>query len=114
MSQADSALHSLPGADLVLRGLDDFAHFRATAEAALIEVAATRLRALGLPVRAIPAGECDAELRLYARLGALYPDREPYGLYSAWLDQLDSFVSALTALRGRTPPTGAADRRSRL
>jgi hypothetical protein len=112
MSPPDSVLHGLPGGDLVLRGLDDFAHFRATAEAALIEVAPTRLRALGLPVRAIPASECDAELRLYARLGAQYPDREPYGLYSAWLDQLDSFVSALTHLRERAAPAGAAERRS--
>jgi hypothetical protein len=88
------ALAALPGGDLVERGLDDLAHGRATAEAALIEIADTRLRSLGLPVPAARP-EPDAELRLYAR----HPDRDPYGIYCAWLDQLDSFVSALVRQR---------------
>jgi len=99
MSAPDGALDALPGADLVLRGLDDLAGRRATPEAALVEVARTRLRRLGLPV-ADAVEEGDAELRLYARLGARHPDRDPYVLYCGWLDQLDSFVWALTRRRG--------------
>jgi hypothetical protein len=100
MSAADSSLEALPGGDLVQRGLDDLGDGRATAEAALVEVAGARLRSLGLPV---PESACgaEAELRLYARLGARDPDRDPYPLYCAWLDQLESFVSALVQLRER-------------
>jgi hypothetical protein len=101
MSAADQSLHDLPGADLVLRGVDDLVHARSTPESALCEVARTRLRALGLPVPEATPSPVDAELRLYARLGAQYPDRDPYVLYCAWLDQLDSFVSALTRVRER-------------
>jgi len=104
MSTQDDSLHGLPGADLVLHGLEDLAHGRATPEAALIEVARTRLRSLGVPVPDAPTAEVDAELRLYARLGARHPDRDPYSLYCAWLDQLDSFLSALTHQRERVQP----------
>ena len=103
MSAPDRSLHELPGADLVLRGLEDLADGRATPEAALIEVARTRLRSLGLPVPEAPTAEGDAEIRLYARLGARQPDRDAYALYCAWLDQLASFLSALTHQRERTP-----------
>ena len=101
MSVGDGSFADLPGADLVLRGVDDLAHARSTPEAALCEVARTRLRSLGLPVPDVPADEGDAELRLYARLGARHPDRDAYVLYCAWLDQLDSFVWALTRVRER-------------
>ena len=94
-------LEELPGADLVLRGLEDLARTRSTPEAALVEVAGTRLRSLGLMVPEAPAARVDAELRLYERLGARHSDRDPYPVYCAWLEQLDSFVSALTQLRER-------------
>jgi len=89
-----------------VRSLEDLAHSRATPEAALIEVARTRLRSLGLPVPEAPASRGDAELRLYARLGARHPDRDPYVLYCAWLDQLESFASALSQRRERGRRTG--------
>src|SRR5687767_5308172 len=101
MSADDEWLAALPGADLVLRGLTDLASARPTPEAALCEVARTRLRSLGLAIPEAPAVVEEPELRLYARLGTRHPDRDPYPLYCAWLDQLDSFVSALTQLRER-------------
>ncbi len=101
MSPPADLLEGLPGADLVRRGLEDLAHARATPEAALIEVARSRLRSLELPVPEAPTAPGDAELRLYARLGACHPDRDPYVLYCAWLDQLDSFLSALEQQRAR-------------
>lgn len=105
MSVPASFPDGLPGADLVQRGLEDLARALATPEAALIEVARTRLRSLGLPVPEAPADSGDAELRLYGRLGARHPDRDPYVLYCAWLDQLDSFVWALTHARERVRST---------
>lgn len=92
-------LEHLPGADLVLRGLEDLAAGSATPEAALVEIATTRLRSLGVEVSGAVAGAQAPELELYARLGARHPDRDPYGVYCAWLDQLASFLSALELLR---------------
>jgi hypothetical protein len=97
---ADS-IEGLPGADLVLRGLEDLASAQATPEAALIEVARTRLRSLGMPVPDRGAAEGDAELRLYDRLSSRHRDRDPYVLYCAWLDQLVSFLAALGQRRER-------------
>jgi hypothetical protein len=86
-------IDDLPGAELVLRGLDDAAAGRESAEALLVEIAAPRLRELGLPVPDSLEGT-DAELRLYASLGrsgAL----DPSGEYNALLRRLTSFVHAL-------------------
>ena len=94
MTLSGQGFEGLPGADLVARGLDDLAHERPTAEAALVEVARTRLAELGLSVRERTVGDQDAELVLYARLGARYPNRDAHALYCAWLDQLVSFLAA--------------------
>lgn len=94
-------LDGLPGADLVTQGLVDLAGGQATAEAALVEVARTRLRELGLAVLGTTLGGEDAELALYARLGERHRDDDPYGVYCAWLDQLVSFLSALEHRRAR-------------
>ncbi len=88
-------LEGLPGADLVVKGLEDLAHSRPTAEAALVEAARTRLADLGLTIDGRTVGDQDAELVLYARLGVRFPGRDPYVLYCASLDQLVSFMSAL-------------------
>jgi len=106
MTAAAASLAGLPGSDLVLRGLEDLGAARATAEAALVEVAPSRLRSLGVFVPEGPTGPGEAELRLYARLGERHPDRDPYVLYCAWLDQLDSFLSALTRLREQSRHAG--------
>jgi hypothetical protein len=90
---------ALPGGDLIERGVEDLARGLNTAEAALVEVAHTRLSALGVQVPDIEESDTAAELRLYARLASRHPERDPYPLYSAWLEQLDSLLWALTALR---------------
>lgn len=97
----DPSIAALPGADLVRRGLVDLARGDVTAESALCEVARTRLRSLGLPMPEASTPQVDAELRLYELLGERHPERDPYPLYCAWLEQLDSFVWALTRLRER-------------
>jgi hypothetical protein len=103
MSAAERLFEDLPGGDLVRRGLDDLASARATPEAALVEVARSRLCSLGLTVPDAPVSAVDAELRLYERLGARHPDRDAYPVYCAWLEQLASFVAALTQMRERFP-----------
>lgn len=87
-------LSAYPGGDLVARGLVDLRVGRASAEAALVEVAWTRLAELGLPVARRKIEGRDAELVLYARLGVRDPQGDVYGTYCAWLDQLVSFLSA--------------------
>jgi len=98
-------LAELPGADLVVRGLAGLARGAATPEAALVEVARSRLRALDMPVPEASSAVGDAQLRLHARLGDCHPDRDPYALYCAWLDQLVSFLAALSQLREWERPT---------
>lgn len=88
-------LDGLPGADLVLRNLADLAEGEPTAEAALVEVARTRIERLGLALAGSTIGANDAGFALYARLQARESDRNAYGLYDAWLDQLVSFLAAL-------------------
>ncbi|HUP21559.1 MAG TPA: hypothetical protein VNB06_01305 [Thermoanaerobaculia bacterium] len=93
-------LAGLPGADLVAPGLVDRRRGRESPEAALVEVAHGRLRALGL-AEALPPPQPLPELRLYERLGQKYPGRDPYPIYCAWLEQLDSFLWAMYAVRRR-------------
>lgn len=83
-------LTGLPGEDLVRRGLADVAQGRDTPEATLLCLASRRLSALGLPVPPTANGE----LHLYRQLAARAPDRDPYPLYAAWLETLDSFLAA--------------------
>lgn len=99
MSGSERRLEELPGADLVLRGLEDISGGQLTPEAALVEVARSRLEALGLSIPDTPAEADAAEIRLYERLGMRHRDRDPYPVYCAWLDQLDSFVWALVNRR---------------
>lgn len=92
------ALLGLPGAALVSRGLADAHRGIWSAEALLIAVAATRLKALGLE---LPEGlPQDAELALYAQLGRDGVE-DPYARYNSLLRELDSFLEAFTARRRR-------------
>jgi hypothetical protein len=82
----------------VTPGLADRRAGRDSAEGALVEVAHGRLRALGL-AESLPPPEPMAEIRLYERLGERYPGRDPYPIYCAWLEQLDSFLWAMHVTR---------------
>lgn len=92
MSGAPMAgLMDLPGADIVERGLDDLDAGRDTPEAALVSMAAPRLRALGLSVCA-PA-ESEAGHRLYHLLSEA--DRaSAHSRYNALLGSMASFARA--------------------
>jgi hypothetical protein len=84
-------LDHYPGGDLVAKGLEDLASSRETVEALLVSVAASRLRALGLPVKSpLP----DAEHRLYEHLAREDSD-SAHSRYNALLRRLTSFESAM-------------------
>lgn len=87
----ETALASLPGAELVEKGLADLARGEETAEALLVSIGCPRLVGLGVPV-AKPLA--DAEHRLYALLAADDPD-SAHGRYNALVRRLVSFERAL-------------------
>lgn len=91
-------LDELPGADLILPGLDDLRRGQTnTVGALLIAIARTRLSNAGLD---IPKADFkpEPELTLYAQLEDTRNDAYPY--YNALLDSLNSFCNALE-LRAR-------------
>ncbi|MGH9382038.1 MAG: hypothetical protein ACRD2Z_15700 [Thermoanaerobaculia bacterium] len=89
----DQELRTLPGGDLVARGLGDLAAGRESLESLLVEIAASRLRYAGLDVPEIGPRSEAAELRLYKRLEETHP--APYGAYNSLLRQLASCARAL-------------------
>lgn len=87
---------SLPGSDLVEKGLDDLRANRETVEALLVSIATTRLRNLGFSV---PDVRFDRpEERLYAML-ALRDGDAAHGSYNALVRRLVSFERAACASR---------------
>jgi hypothetical protein len=88
---------SLPGADLVERGLADLARGHESIDALLVSIGAPRLRALGFTVARPFAGP---EHRLYARLAAEDPD-SAHARYNALLRRLVSFERAAECVKPR-------------
>lgn len=84
-------LSDLPGADLVQRGLDDLNAGRETPEAALVSMAAPRLRTLGLSVPA--SAESEAGHHLYHLLSEA-DRRTAHSRYNAFVGSMASFARA--------------------
>ncbi|MUG91951.1 hypothetical protein F7734_05545 [Scytonema sp. UIC 10036] len=86
-------LEELPGADLILPGIDDLHNGETnTVASLLVAIAATRLTEVGLDIpkdRLAP----EPELTLYARL--LHERSDAYSYYNALLSRLNSFCNAL-------------------
>ncbi len=82
---------SLPGADLVEKGLDDLEAGAESQEALLVSIGAPRLAMLGVPIRN-PIK--DPETRLYALLSATNEDAA-HSRYNALVRRLVSFERAL-------------------
>jgi hypothetical protein len=80
----------LPGAELVTAGVDDLRRGEATAEALLVSIGASRLRAAGLDV---PEPLPEPELALYELLRRRHGD-DAYGRYNALVRRLVSFQRA--------------------
>jgi hypothetical protein len=86
-------LNELPGAELILPGLDDLRNGKTkTVGSLLVAIASTRLTNAGLdfPKDCL---EPEPELTLYAHLQAERDDAYPY--YNALLSSLNSFCNAL-------------------
>ncbi len=87
------SLNNLPGAELILPGLDDLHHGKTdTVESLLVTIAAARLIQAGLDVPRERLVQ-EPELLLYARLQNEQDDAYLY--YNALLDRLNSFCNAL-------------------
>jgi hypothetical protein len=87
---------SLPGAELILSGLEDLKQGQSLSIGALlVAIAATRLSQAGLVVAREHLAK-EPELALYDRLQDEQED--PYGYYNALLKRLDSFCNALESL----------------
>ncbi len=86
-------LNELPGAELILPGLDDLRNGNTTTIGALlVAIAATRLTAAGLDI-AKDHLTPEPELALYSCLCNERDDAYPY--YNALLNSLNSFCNAL-------------------
>ena len=87
-SDAPEDWADLPGADLIRKGLLDLSRGRLSNESLLVEISASRLRALGFDVA--PARQDFPEHELFLRLSAEDPDRA-HSRYNALLRRLSSF-----------------------
>lgn len=87
-------LTSLPGHELVLKGLDDLAAGRESTEALLVSIGVPRLQEASIDA---PAGLPDPEHRLYALLAAEDED-SAHSRYNALVRRLVSFERAADAL----------------
>ena len=99
--RADTSMgnEGLPGAELVLEGIEDLLAGRDTALAALVTMAAPRLRAVGVDVPRRAAGE-----RPSHHLYALLAEHEPAGAhsrYNALVGRIVGFARAAERARAR-------------
>ncbi len=86
-------LKELPGAELILPGIDDLHNGKTnTVGALLVAIAATRLTEAGLDIPSYRLAK-EPELTLYARLQKERNDA--YSYYNALLRSLNSFCNAL-------------------
>lgn len=86
---------TLPGSELIGKGLDDIAAGFETIESLLVSIAAPRLRTLGYSV---PTGAEQPELRLYTLLATQYGDGA-HNRYNALIRRIVSFQRAAACAR---------------
>lgn len=91
-------LGNLPGAEIVLKGLEDLEAGRSTVEGAAVQVAAARLRVGGLPVPDREPAAAEPGHELYRLLAG---DPDPHSRYNAILRRIDSFARAIEGARAR-------------
>ena len=84
---------NLPGADLVVSGIEALQRGEMTVEALLVAIGATRQRAAGLEVPQVALPD-QPELALYKALGATYPG-DTHSRYNGLIRRLVSFERAL-------------------
>ena len=90
MTEIQTAVGNLPGAELIEQGLADLRNGNESAEALLVSIGAPRLRTVGVPV---PAPIPSPEHKLYALL-AQEKDNGAHSAYNALIRRLVSFERA--------------------
>lgn len=95
MGEGPAVLESLPGADLIERGLSDLNAGRESVAALLVSIGSPRLAQLGLVV---PSPLSQPERRLYGHLHSENPDTA-HGRYNALVRRLVSFERAAACAR---------------
>ncbi len=85
---------NLPGADLMIAGLDDVAAGRETVAGELVKIGSPRLRESGVNVDVSPEAALDADRQLYRLLSASH-GLAAHSQYNALVRQLVSFERAL-------------------
>ncbi len=93
---------AIPGADIILRGIDDLEKGLLTSNACLVAIGAPRLERLGIhPPKSLASSE-SPEHALY---DLLYDDnpRSVHSRYNALVRRLVSFEQALTSLSVERP-----------
>jgi hypothetical protein len=98
MRTGSADLTTFPGAEIVLKGLDDLDAGRDTPEGAAVQVAAIRLRAGGLSVPRRDPGSGEPGHALFRLLAE---DPDPHSRYNAILRRVDSFARTLEGARAR-------------
>lgn len=92
-SRALAGLAALPGAELVLPGIEDAMRGRVTPAACLVAIARSRLAKSGLLPADFPPPATAPDETLYRLLGDTRAN--PYGAYNALRRRLHSFLRAL-------------------
>lgn len=93
----DPALEKLPGAEIVLAGIADLKEGRLSANALAVQLAASRLRALGLDATSTE-DDMPAAHRLYEQLNRELGDGA-HSRYNAILSRVTSFARAAERAR---------------
>jgi hypothetical protein len=89
-------MNSLPGNDLIVKGVEDLLHRRQTIPALLVAIGAPKLRSLGLEVpENLPS---TPEHRLYDLLSDSDPD-SAHSKYNALIRRLVSFERAMACVK---------------
>ncbi len=86
-------LDGLPGAELVEAGLADLRAGTETEPALLVQIAAPRLRAIGVEVPNAATGKASPEHQLYSLIAAR-GERGAHSRYNALLARIASFAAA--------------------
>jgi len=94
---SDDALKRLPGAEIVLPGLEDLAAGRTSVNASAVQAAALRLRRAGLDAPAA-SGPTPATHLLYQQLNEQLGDAA-HSRYNAILSRVASFAGAAERAR---------------
>lgn len=87
-------LSSLPGGDIVRRGLSDLASRSITVDGLAVLSASTRIASGGVGVPAVDVGGVPSHM-LYAKLQEDLPPDDAYSRYNAIMRRMVSFCNAL-------------------